>query len=243
MLSIKNLEKYTNQFQTSIDNIVREYCQHLFLSYLYQEPNSEKLLFKGGTALRIVFESPRFSEDLDFSAYNIKHPEIEKIITSTLSNIEKSGIIVDIEESKKTSGGYLAIIIFKIEKHITKIQIEISLRKNKNIPGTRSIIQNNFIPAYTLVQLPTEHLINEKIQALLDRQKPRDFFDYYFLLSGNYALAKDGINLQAVLAVLEKSELDFRYELRRFLPVSQARHMKDFKKILIDKINNYIGNN
>jgi predicted nucleotidyltransferase component of viral defense system len=241
MLSIKNLEKYTNQFQTNIDNIVREYCQHLFLSYLYQEPNSEKLLFKGGTALRIVFESPRFSEDLDFSGLNIKHSEIEKIITSTLSNIEKSGIMIDIEESKKTSGGYLAIIIFKIENHITKIQVEISLRKNKNISGTRLIIQNNFIPAYTLVQLPTEYLINEKIQALLDRQKPRDFFDYYFLLSGNYATAKDKINLQSVLTLLEKSEMDFRYELRRFLPVSQARNMKDFKDILIDRINNYIG--
>lgn len=60
MVTIKNLEKFTNKFQTGIDNIVREYCQHLFLSYLYQEPKSEKLLFKGGTALRIIFGSPRF---------------------------------------------------------------------------------------------------------------------------------------------------------------------------------------
>jgi predicted nucleotidyltransferase component of viral defense system len=117
MLSIKNLEKYTKQFQTNIDNIVLEYCQHLFLSYLYQEYGSEKLLFKGGTALRIVFQSPRFSEDLDFSGFNIKHAEIEKIITSTLSNIEKNKIEVDVKESKKTSGGYLAIIIFKIENN------------------------------------------------------------------------------------------------------------------------------
>ena len=49
----------------------------IFLSYLYQEPGSEKLLFKGGTALRIVFKSPRFSEDLDFSGFNFKHAEIE----------------------------------------------------------------------------------------------------------------------------------------------------------------------
>lgn len=241
MLSIKHLEKYTNQLQTSIDNIIREYCQHLFLSYLYQESGSEKLLFKGGTALRIVFTSPRFSEDLDFSGFNIRHSEIEKIITNTLSNIEKSGLVVDIEESKKTSGGYLAIIIFKLENHISKIQIEISLRSGKKITGTRAIIQNSFIPAYTLVHLPTEYLISEKIEALLDRQKPRDFFDYYYLLSGHYAIAKDKSDLEAVLSVLEKSKLDFRHELRRFLPVSQARHMKDFQKILIDKINNYIG--
>jgi len=241
MLSIKNLEKYTNQFQTGLDNIVREYCQHLFLSYLYQEPGSEKLLFKGGTALRIIFQSPRFSEDLDFSGFNVRHAEIERIITNTLSNIEKSGLMVDIKESKKTSGGYLAILIFKIEEYITKIQVEISLRGGGQIFGTRAIIQNDFIPAYTLVHLPTEYLISQKIEALLDRKKPRDFFDYYYLLSGNYAIAKKKNNLQSVLALLEKSKIDFRSELRRFLPASQARHMKDFRKILIGKINNYIG--
>ena len=215
----------------------------IFLSYLYQEPGSEKLLFKGGTALRIVFKSPRFSEDLDFSGFNIKHAEIEKIITSTLSNIEKSGLIIDIEKNKKTSGGYLAIIIFKIEENITKIQIEISLRGDKQITGTRAIIQNDFIPAYTLVQLPTEYLISQKIEALVDRKKPRDFFDYYYLLSGNYAVAKNKNNLQKILVLLKESKIDFRSELRRFLPVSQARHMKDFRKILIDKINNYLDSN
>jgi len=241
MLSIKNLEKYTNQFQTSIDNIVREYCQHLFLSYLYQESGSERLLFKGGTALRIVFESPRFSEDLDFSGFNIRSTEIEKIITNTLSNMEKSGLVIDIAESKKTSGGYLAILIFKIEEYITKIQIEISLRGGKQIIGTRAIIRNDFIPAYTLVHLPAEDLIGQKIEALLDRKKPRDFFDYYYLLSGNYTITKNKNNLQTILVLLEKSKIDFRNELRRFLPASQARHMKDFRKILIDKINTYIG--
>ena len=202
---------------------------------------SNWLGFKGGTALRIVFGSPRFSEDLDFSGFNIRSAEIEKIITNTLSNIEKSGVIIDIKESKKTSGGYLAILIFKIEEYITKIQIEISLRGDKQIVGTRVIIKNEFLPAYTLVYLPTEYLISQKIEALLDRKKPRDFFDYYYLLSGNYVIAKSKNNLQKILTLLEKSKIDFRNELRRFLPASQARHMKDFRKILIDKIDNYIG--
>lgn len=111
----------------------------------------------------------------------------------------------------------------------------------KKTTGNRAIIQNSFIPAYTLVHLATENLISEKIEALLDRQKPRDFFDYYYLLSGNYATAKDRGKLQIVLSALEKSKIDFCHELRRFLPVNQVRHIKDFQKILIDKINNYIG--
>ena len=89
MLSRDNLEKFTKLQQTSVRNVVREYCQHLFLSYLYQNPGSEKLLFKGGTALRIILKSPRFSEDLDFTGAGITHKEIEELFTNTLANIEK----------------------------------------------------------------------------------------------------------------------------------------------------------
>ena len=48
-------------------NIVREYFQNVFLAKLYTLSEAEKMLFKGGTALRILYGSPRFSEDLDFS--------------------------------------------------------------------------------------------------------------------------------------------------------------------------------
>lgn len=241
MMSIKSLEQYTNQFQTGIDNIVREYCQHLFLSYFFQEPGSEKILFKGGTALRIVFQSPRFSEDLDFSAFNVSYNEINKLIINTLKNIEKSGLVIEIEESKKTSGGYLAIIIFKIENYNSRIQIEISLRRNNQKTGERALIHNKFIPAYTLVFLPTDYLVQEKIKALLDRQKPRDFFDYFFLLSGDFKAARDNDNLHKVLNLLKNNKTDFRREFQKFLPISQARNMKDFKSLLINKIKGYMG--
>jgi len=71
MLDREIIRKLALQHQTTEINIAREYVQHLFLSVFYQEPDSEKVLFKGGTALRITFQSPRFSEDLDFSGFRI----------------------------------------------------------------------------------------------------------------------------------------------------------------------------
>ncbi len=51
MIGPELLENIAHQEQTSVfPNIVREYVQHLFLTELYQLPESEKLLFKGGTA-------------------------------------------------------------------------------------------------------------------------------------------------------------------------------------------------
>lgn len=241
MLSIENLEKFTKQSQTSIVNVVREYCQHLFLSYLYKQSGSEKLLFKGGTALRIVFGSPRYSEDLDFTGLNTDRNEIEEIFTNTLMDIENTGMKVDIDEAKNTTGGYLGVAIFNAYGMKINIQIEVSLRESAGAKGIRTLIDNEYIPAYTLVHLSTEGIIEGKLQALRARKKPRDFYDYFFLLSGNYPIVKEKNYLLSVLKELDGTKIDFKGELNKFLPVSHAPYLKDFKKTLSDKINMYIG--
>lgn len=236
MLNIKNLEKFSDQAQTSITNVVREYCQHLFLSYLYQQPGSERLLFKGGTALRIVFGSPRFSEDLDFTGVNIASREVEDVFTNTLAKIEDTGVYVELEEGKHTTGGYLGIADFQAYDKNIKVKIEVSLRNGKGLGGIRSLVENDYIPAYTLVHLPKEEIVRGKMQALINRHKPRDFYDYFFLLSGNYQLAKEKDNLAKILKLLKETKINFRNELRELLPASHSMHLRDFKKILEQKI-------
>jgi len=236
MLSIKNLEKFTNQTQTSIKNVVREYCQHLFLSYLYKQPGSEKILFKGGTALRIIFHSPRYSEDLDFTGVNISQQEVEEIFVNVLADLENTGIKVELEEGKPTTGGYLGIVKFHAYEKTITVQIEISLRKGKKFGIKRALIEDDYIPAYTLVHSPQEEIIKGKLEALFNRKKPRDFYDYFFLLSGNYPLVKEKENLKAVFNLIKETKIDFRGELREFLPHSHAMHLRDFKKILEQKI-------
>lgn len=240
MLNIKNLEKFTDQAQTSIQNVVREYCQHLFLSYLYKQAGAEKLLFKGGTALRIVFHSPRYSEDLDFTGFNIRQAEIENIFTETLFSIENTGMRVDLQEAKATTGGYLGVALFNAYGRKIPIQIEVSLRSGKNKDATRALIENEFIPPYTLVHVATQDLIQGKLDALIARHKPRDFYDYFFLLSGNYPLVKEKENLMRVLKLLKETDINFRSELREFLPASHVMHLRDFKKLLEQKILTYV---
>lgn len=48
-------------------SLVREYIQHYVLFLLFRRKHYLRLVFTGGTALRILFELPRFSEDVDFS--------------------------------------------------------------------------------------------------------------------------------------------------------------------------------
>lgn len=55
------------KWQTTDLNVWREYLQHQFLANFYRNEAAAAIHFKGGTALRIIHRSPRFSEDLDFN--------------------------------------------------------------------------------------------------------------------------------------------------------------------------------
>ena len=241
MLSLENLKEFTKKFQTIEKNIVREYIQHLFLSSLYKFPKAEKLLFKGGTALRIIYGSPRFSEDLDFTGENIhSYKLVDELFLNTLSEIEKQGIKIDLKEAKPTTGGYLGIIHYEFYDFIEDMKFEISLRKNRKLTKEITTIINDYVPHYTILHLSSEEIVKEKMTALLDRKKPRDYYDLYFFLRHS-ALHKfmEKTLLKQVLDNLEKEKIDFKEELSVLLPVSHQMILRDFQSNLIREIKKF----
>lgn len=239
MLPSDKLREFAVKKQTTELNIRREYSQHVFLSYFYQKAQSEKIFFKGGTALRFFHNSPRFSQDLDFSTSGSDISTIETIIQNTLIEIGREGIKTNIVESKKTTGGYLAIIEFLLGETKVAIQIEISFR-DKDAQGEVTTIVNDFIPAYTIIGLAQKQLVRQKIQALLSRKKPRDFYDLYFILRSNLLPPKErGILLQ-ILRVLNRVNISFSKELKQFLPKSHWALIKNFKSALEREIKKFI---
>ena len=141
------------------------------------------MYFKGGTALRILYRSPRFSEDLDFDTTVHKLQTWEQVIEDVLVDISREGIGVEIEESKTTSGGYLGIVILSHVGDPIKIHFEISFRKDM-VEGEAFTVESDFTAPYFIKSLATANLVDSKVAALLDRQKARDFYDLYFYASG-----------------------------------------------------------
>jgi predicted nucleotidyltransferase component of viral defense system len=239
MISDDTLLKITNKYQTTELNVRREYVQHLFLSYFYQQPQTSEIFFKGGTALRIIYKSPRFSEDLDFGSTLHDVNEIEKAVLDTLIEIQREGIESEIIESKETSGGYLGIFDFALGSVTVHLKIEASFRE-KELIGEAETIQSDFIPAYTIYALSQEQIVEGKLAALLDRKKPRDFYDLYFMLQNDMILPKQKDVLREALEIVKETQINFRQELEQFLPRSHWAIIKDFKSVLERTIKKYI---
>lgn len=251
MISIETLEKLGRQYQMGVfPNIVREYFQHIFLGELYKLPDAEKLLFKGGTALRIVYGSPRFSEDLDFSLFGIAQNEIktfvEGLFVHVLAEMARAGIKVELgDKIGATSGGYFGIASFRMfEYPPVGVKINVSSRDGRIVTGEVDSVANNFAPTYTIIHLPQVEIVEEKVfDALRKRKKPRDFYDLYIIMrKGMLSLEqKKKLGLIKDSIVAEAKKINFKNELGAFLPIDQQGIIRDFSATLERELNSQLS--
>jgi predicted nucleotidyltransferase component of viral defense system len=135
--------------------------------------------FKGGTALMLFHELPRFSVDLDFNLLmpekiNSVHQKIRKIVL-------KYGKILD--EAQKFFGSLVVLDYGFMER---KLKIEISKRESDDQYDMLNLLGTN-MKVMSLVDM-----CSHKLCALLGRKEivNRDIFDCWFLLSKPTAVNK-----------------------------------------------------
>lgn len=78
MVSDNILQRLSDEIGIDKYSVLREVIQIQFLEELYKTDESRDIFFKGGTALKILFGSNRYSEDLDFTA-NLSEKRSEKL--------------------------------------------------------------------------------------------------------------------------------------------------------------------
>lgn len=228
MILPKEIERLALKKQTSVLNIARDYLQAVFLSIFYQQKASPDFFFKGGTALHFAYQSPRFSEDLDFSAHAFDCWVFENLLGESLVEMEKVGLNPQLIESKPTTGGCLAIFSGLIGKLSVRIQVEISLRTPEQTKGQVVLVRSEYLPPFNVLLLDEEALVKGKIAALLTRKKPRDFYDLYFLLRSSLKIALSPEEKERIIK--ELGEINPRYlfdELKEFLPKSHHLIIKN----------------
>ncbi|MBD3271115.1 MAG: hypothetical protein GF384_01090 [Elusimicrobia bacterium] len=156
--------------------------------------------------------------------------------------MEKESIRVGIIESKGALAGYRAIFGPETASYKSRILLEISLREGENKRGTTALIKSELVVPYTLVHLNEEMLVAEKIQACVTRSKARDFYDLYFImrsrLSFKQSFIRDRRLKTKIIEIINSQKIDFKRELKVYLPVNQHGIIKDFSKtlsVLVDR--------
>jgi predicted nucleotidyltransferase component of viral defense system len=211
-------------------NVAREFLQELILQIMDRSGYFSGLAFVGGTALRILYDLLRFSEDLDFCLINKRGFKFDRLLAAIRKELELNGFEIEISRGKdrtvlsefiKFKGLLyeLGIAGQKSEKLFIKLEID------SNPPsgyGTEvQLVNKDFLFKVQSYDLPS--LFASKLHAFLFRKyaKGRDCYDLLWFLSKrtpvNYKL------LSAAASQTENKTFHINAEL--------------LKRMLIDKVN------
>ena len=162
--------------------VIMEAYQMSLLDELGGSPLSKKLVFKGGTFLRLAYNSFRFSEDLDFSQLSpVSFSYFSQIIKKIVAKYPEM-TIVDLFNMPQT---LFAKIIVSVNQLKVGIKIEVSKRKEIWHEGKDyqlKLLQSPASPLTPLIFVANlTKIYQDKIQATRSRRKPRDWFDLWFL--------------------------------------------------------------
>ena len=229
--------------------ILREYVQVLFLDNLYQARTSRKIIFKGGTALKILFGSPRFSEDLDFST-KLARSTIVRLVNQTVTNLQTEAPGISVKNIKSIAGWSQKI---SFPTDFTPMPLTIKLDFSAREPALTTY-QNTItttLPVFSsslITALTPEEILAEKIRAITSRNKGRDIFDLWFLLKKSNRLDKKLITAKFRLYhekfsfpnLLEKikqfNQKQLNQDITKFLPLNHRQVIPSLKKLTVEAL-------
>jgi predicted nucleotidyltransferase component of viral defense system len=167
-------------------NILREYLQAFILRSLHESEAFLSLSFVGGTALRFLFELPRFSEDLDFSVEDEAGYEPSKWMAKLDREMTLGGYDVAVRlNDRKTvnvawvrTGGILREAgLSAMASQKLSIKLEMDTRPPRGAVLEKRLARRHML--FSLRHHDLASLMAGKIHALVTRkyQKGRDWYD------------------------------------------------------------------
>lgn len=222
--------------------ILKEYIQLLILDYLSTSPYIRKIVFIGGTSIRLIKGIDRFSEDLDFDCKAFSPEEFTAMTDGIVQFLRNNGLNTEVKDRQNPSlkafrrNIHFPELLFDMgltghrdERFLIKVESQDQLVHYKheivNIKGC-----GFFFP---MVVPPAGVLCAMKVSAMLDRQKGRDFYDAMFLLSQTMP---DFSFLSQKMGISSLDELKDAAE-RVIMLVDLKSKMRDFEHLLFYKNN------
>ncbi|MFZ1396722.1 MAG: nucleotidyl transferase AbiEii/AbiGii toxin family protein [Candidatus Promineifilaceae bacterium] len=174
-------------------HLVREYLQARSLQSFQRAGAMQTLAFHGGTSLRFLYGTPRYSEDLDFALE--LHPQMYDFRTylqQIVRDFSSEAYVVDVKLNEKTAV-HKAFVRFRGLLHELGLSgypeevLAIKIEVDTNPPSYAGLM---YTPLNKHVPLNLQHhdpatLLAGKLSALLQRDytKGRDIYDLWWYLN------------------------------------------------------------
>lgn len=170
--------------------MLREYLQCRILEFIYAGNWASSLCFMGGTALRIVHGSRRFSEDLDFDNLGLNEEQFARIAEDIQKQFRLEGYEAELKLLMR--GAWHCFIKFPgllFDEGLSgyreeKVIIRLDTEPQPCHYNPERFILNRFEVFSTILTVPLPLLLAQKCVAILSRPRKqgRDFFDVVFLM-------------------------------------------------------------
>jgi len=233
MLTKEQIRRLAQRHGVGMQVQERDYIQHLLLWLLYSR--TQQLVFKGGTALRLVYGGNRYSEDLDFNGPG-DVATLGTLWEGIVSGLEDFGIAAEMRNAWISDVGYSFDVSFQgplydgRDRSKGKVRVDVNRRPEK-VEARRELVISEYddVRPFVVTVLTVEHLLAEKMRALLVRGKPRDLYDIWLLLrqgvQPDLTLVQRKLSLYGMKwdrdgleKALERVRADWERDLRPLLP-------------------------
>ena len=175
-------------------NVVREYLQARILQELQRAGGMAPLAFQGGTALRFLYQLPRFSEDLDFALEGSPDSyALRRWLIAMARQFDREGysVRVSVRERRAVHAGWIRFDGLLAELGLSPhhdealgIKIDVDTR-----PPAGAVTETHLVRRHRISLRLHHHdrasLLAGKVHAVLQRPwiKGRDIYDLTWYLS------------------------------------------------------------
>ena len=247
MITKQELQRIALKKKKDLAFMEKDYALTWVLKAIYSNPIlAETLVFKGGTCIsKIYAENYRLSEYLDFSLYKNKELSIELLVSELEKSFEKVKTEGAPELSVKTyerlaNQGYMSIKIKYLGPlaHAGEIKLEVSLKEfviyaSEYLPLKDKTYQD--IGEFKVHCYGINEVVAEKVRAILQRGKSRDYYDVWMLMTSKNFSRIVLMEPQKIINVVEKkcarNNLKFEPEL-----MFEESRLNDAKKYWKDSL-------
>ena len=223
-------------------HMLKEHLQLLILDFLSTTPYVEKIVFIGGTNLRLIKGIDRFSEDLDFDFKNLSKEEFFKMTDAILHFLQRSGLHAEVRDRENER-----LKAFRRNFHFPELLFELGLTGHREERFLIKIESQDQQILYEPVMVnikgcgfffpfpvPSDGVLcSMKISAMLTRNKGRDFYDAMFLLAQSkpdYPFLADKHGIHNINELKNATD-----EMLKTVDLNMKR--RDFEHLLFNKKN------